>query len=154
MEFNDFRIFLITKFEAWKESRFFFWEECSKWKYKSTKNSSELKPSFRCFLQSYCIGASTIIWRFFLETIDFLFKLVGSKMGSIMGNITGASLSFTEGFFFWTSAINDLCLPTLTEVLSIPSAVQLTHGISYFFNAPLTDWNIPLAISDLLRHMM
>ena len=83
----------------------------------------------------------------------FLFKLVGSMMGSIMSNMAGASMNFTEGFFFWTLTINDLCLPTFTKVLLTPSAIQFAHWIPCFSNAPLTGLNIPYAVADLLRHM-
>ena len=43
----------------------------------------------------------------------------------------------------WTtklaSTIKDLCLPTFTDVLSIPNAMQLLQGISYLIIAE--SWN-------------
>ena len=145
-ESNDFRIFLITKFEELSK-RTFFLEECSKWKYKSTKYSLVV------FSKVVALALSLSFEDFFLKPLISSSNLLLAWWAVFWAMWQGHPKSFTEGIFFWSLTINDLYLPTFTEVLSTPSAIQLANEISCFSNAPLTDWNIPYAVADFLRHM-
>lgn len=55
--------------------------------------------------------------------------------------------------FFLASILSKLCLPTFTDVLSTPSATQLSQGILLAAIALSMEENMPTAVADLLRHM-
>ena len=65
----------------------------------------------------------------------------------------GQPIKIICSFFFVASTIKDLCLPTFTDVLSTPNAMQLLQGISYLVIAESMEQNIPADVEDLLRHI-
>ena len=134
------------------QSRFFFLKECSKSKYKSTKNPSELKPPLGVFSKVIALVLSLSFEDFFLMPLISSWNLLLEWQAVLWAIRHGRPMSFTEGIFFWISTIYDLCLLMFTKVLSTPSAIQFAHGMSRFSNAPLTD-GIPSVIADLPRHM-